>query len=46
MAERSIVRALAAEEITNDMEDMQNVDVPDDVEPILEELLEALQDKV
>ena len=47
ITERLIALALAAGEITNDLEDMQDdVDVPDDVEHILEELFEALQDKV
>lgn len=45
--ERPTARALAVDESTNDLEDMQDdVDVPDDVEHILEELFEALQDKV
>jgi hypothetical protein len=44
---RLIARALVAGEIINDVEDMQDdVDVPDDVEHILEELFAALQDKV
>ena len=42
-----VARDLAAGEITNDLEGVQDdVDVPDDVEQILEELFEALQDKV
>ena len=47
ITERPIARALVAGEIANDLEDMQDdVDVPDDVEHILEELFEALQDRV
>ena len=47
LKESIIARALAASEITNDSEGVHDdVDVPDDVEHILEELFEALQDKV
>ena len=43
--ERPIARALG--EITSDLVEVQDdVDVPDDVEHILEDLFEALQDKV
>ena len=47
MAERPIAPTLATGEIAGDLNNAQDdVEVPDDVEHILEELFEALQDKV
>jgi hypothetical protein len=47
IAQGLIARTLVAGEIASDLADTQDdVEVPDDVEHILEELFEALQDKV
>ena len=47
VTQKSIARALVADSIENEPDGTQNdIEVPDDVEHILEELFGALQDKV